>query len=239
MIKKGLLSVLILFITSANFVCGMEDGADAEVADITSVTRVISILDLPRSLVSLADDPSHPGYPAEEDMVRITDDSDEDGATIRLYGDGFELSYDEADLTGGTTMLHLAAAAGDITVLRIELQQHHVNVCDDEGLTPLHYAAKEGKVETVNELLSWDADIDAQDSKGRTSLFFAASRNRLHVVESLLASGANRNLATADGRTPLAVAESNWFEEVVMALDPDHPPLNVARAVHVDLGSSW
>ncbi len=53
-----------------------------------------------------------------------------------------------------------------------------VNAIDDEKLTPLHFAAENGHLEVVNELLKMEADMKARDDIGDTPVHKAAEEGR-------------------------------------------------------------
>ncbi|MCY4042723.1 MAG: ankyrin repeat domain-containing protein, partial [Candidatus Dadabacteria bacterium] len=52
--------------------------------------------------------------------------------------------------------------------------QSGVNARDENGDTPLHWAAGLGKTEAIRELLKAGADIEARNNEGRTVLMEAA-----------------------------------------------------------------
>ena len=56
---------------------------------------------------------------------------------------------------------------------------------------PLHHAARQGKVELVNQLLSQGGDPNERDEQGWTPLHHAVAQGRVAVVDALLAGGAD------------------------------------------------
>ncbi|KXZ42427.1 hypothetical protein GPECTOR_147g11 [Gonium pectorale] len=91
-------------------------------------------------------------------------------------------------------------------------------LAEEDGRTPLHYAASKGHLEGVKGLLWVGADVHAADEVGRTSLHYAASEGHKEVVKALLKKGASVNATDEVGRTPLRVAASNGHKEVVKVL---------------------
>jgi ankyrin repeat protein len=94
---------------------------------------------------------------------------------------------------------------------------------------PIHYAALEGSLEAVQDLLASGVDVDAIDRNGFTPLHFACQESRADVVETLLAAGAAVDPFDSWGNTPLfrAVFNAKGDPSVVRLLvgagaDPDH-----------------
>jgi len=80
--------------------------------------------------------------------------------------------------------LHIAAASGNIAIVQM-LKEHgaHINVQDDSGDTPLHYATREGQQAVVRYLLmECGADPLAKNEDGETPMDLAVSINELNVL---------------------------------------------------------
>ncbi|KAK8706574.1 hypothetical protein V6N13_050135 [Hibiscus sabdariffa] len=90
----------------------------------------------------------------------------------------------------GRTALHAAAMSGDAEATRIILRQRGslTKERDEDGHTPLHYAAHLGHSSVVAELLKWDITAAyATDKKwGMTPLLMAARQGHGHVVTMIL-----------------------------------------------------
>ncbi len=76
----------------------------------------------------------------------------------------------------------------------------------DRGTTPLHEAAKMGKLETVVLLLENKADVNNKDNDNKSPLYYAIANGHQKVVMRLLENGAEINSAAKDGTTPLHLA---------------------------------
>ena len=63
------------------------------------------------------------------------------------------------------------------------------NVCDDEGQTPLMYAAMNGHLESVELLLERGASSEMRSNSGWTALMYARNANESEVVKCLEARG--------------------------------------------------
>ena len=71
------------------------------------------------------------------------------------------------------------------------------------GATPLHAAARNGRLDVAKLLLANGADINAQRRDGESALGEAAFNDRLEVAALLIQSGSKMNLPGQDGCTPL------------------------------------
>ena len=73
-------------------------------------------------------------------------------------------------------------------------------------MTPLMYAAREGRTESARLLLEAGADVNAVDANGIAPLLLAIGNNRIELAELLLDRGADLNAVDWYGRTPLWAA---------------------------------
>jgi ankyrin repeat protein len=71
------------------------------------------------------------------------------------------------------------------------------------GMTPLHYAARQGHVEVAQLLIQAGADINVREANDITPLLMAVSNNKMAAARYLLDQGGNVNAADWYGRTPL------------------------------------
>jgi hypothetical protein len=102
-----------------------------------------------------------------------------------------------------------------------------VNARDEAELTPLYYAASNGRAEIVELLIGCGAHVDDADREGWTALSVAAKKGHLRVVELLIEKGANANIEVKNTYTPLNYAILNGHREVVerlLALEPGRYP---------------
>jgi ankyrin repeat protein len=95
-------------------------------------------------------------------------------------------------------------------------------VTDQEGLTPLHWAAKRGDHAMVELLIRKEGPIkilDIQDNHQRTPLCLAVLEGRATVVRILLEKGADPNIPGEKGRTVLHIAAAEGNGEILQILD--------------------
>jgi ankyrin repeat protein len=75
----------------------------------------------------------------------------------------------------------------------------NVNERDEDGMTPVMWAANRGYQDVLQILLDYGADINAQDSRETKTALMWAAPERLHIVEYLLSNGADPKIRTKDG----------------------------------------
>ena len=99
-----------------------------------------------------------------------------------------------------------AAASGDLDEVKRLVLDCGVDpkIKDEEGDTPLHYAALEGHLDIVKLLLEHGADPNVKDGFGETPLHFAALEGHLDVAKLLLEHGADPNVQGVEGNAPSA-----------------------------------
>ncbi len=71
------------------------------------------------------------------------------------------------------------------------------------GLTPLHFAAREGQADAARQLVAAGADIDAIAADGKTPLSLAIYNGHYELAGFLVDAGADVNRADAEGFPPL------------------------------------
>jgi len=65
-----------------------------------------------------------------------------------------------------------------------------INDKDESGNTPLHCAAKSGKLEVVEKLINMGADVNAKNEYGETPLKIAEDKGLISIIKLLQANGA-------------------------------------------------
>lgn len=82
----------------------------------------------------------------------------------------------------------------------------NVDALDDEEMSPLLHAAKQGDLSIVNLLLEHRAYIDAKDSRGYCALAYAVESNHTSVVQELLSRSPDLDVRTSSNETLLEIA---------------------------------
>ena len=129
-------------------------------------------------------------------------------------------------------LLDGAVASGDGRLAVIILSSARVPKTVLDLALPL--VAEKGDVESVKQLISLKADINAPGDKGRTALQAAAGQGHMEVVEKLLTEGADINALASghNGRTALQAAAEGGHIEVVERLLTEGANINAPASRH-------
>ncbi|KAK9295560.1 hypothetical protein QLX08_010156 [Tetragonisca angustula] len=134
-------------------------------------------------------------------LLRAARDADDTAleqiaAHVRKFGLA-DMDVNIVDSSGRTAISYMAGN-GASTMLELALSYDRVdpNVPDNEGNTPLHFAAQAGQTECLNILLQRcpDIQVDARNASGFTPLMKAALQGRTKCAKILLFAGANPTL---------------------------------------------
>jgi ankyrin repeat protein len=131
------------------------------------------------------------------------------------------------------TALHLAAHHGRLRVLRVFLRficnaagqqdpRLNVDVRDYRGCTPLHRAARAGRVTAARMLLSAGARRDVVDAEGKIPVVAAAARGHAEIVRLLLERGQTTGVRAREALAEaLGVAQCWKTAQAVLRVCPD------------------
>lgn len=118
--------------------------------------------------------------------------------------------------------------SGNIESLKTSVTKYNIE-SEHKGLTPLMWAAKEGKLEAVNILLEQHANINSINETGRTALIYAAEEGKADNVALLLKRNANVSIKDKEGNTALILAAANNHIEVVRVLIKNGAAINATN----------
>jgi palmitoyltransferase len=91
-----------------------------------------------------------------------------------------------------------------------------VNVIDNKGSTPLHWAAYSGSYQAINFLITWGSKLNMRDrDTGVTALHLAAMQGNTRIVRRLLIKGIDRTIKDFSGKTALDYAKESNFRTIV------------------------
>jgi ankyrin repeat protein len=123
-----------------------------------------------------------------------------------------------------------AAMKNDLAAVRSLIGKGDVNVAQGDGMTALHWAARNGNTEMVTLLVRAKASVKATTRIGAmTPLHLAAEMGHGTVVAALLAGGADAKAITATGVTALHYAALAGSPEAVTALAGKGADVNAAE----------
>lgn len=126
----------------------------------------------------------------------------------------------------GKTALHYACLQLhvdidlDIMKLLLGLSQakEAIDLKDDNGQTPIHYAARRGHNEGIKLLADYGASINVLDSYGFSPYLWAVIAGNNNTVKLLLSLGVDINSTDMDGKSALQWAASQGHRQVVELL---------------------
>ncbi|KAI4375920.1 hypothetical protein MLD38_013734 [Melastoma candidum] len=133
----------------------------------------------------------------------------------------FDAPVDAADINGYRAV-HVAAQYGQTAFLNHLVAVHNAeyDVPDNDGRTPLHWAAYKGYPDTIRLLLFRDASQERQDKDGCTPLHWAALRGNTEACTVLVHAGTKKELTIKDnkGVTPVDLAFDKGHRPVAIFL---------------------
>ncbi|KAL2537136.1 putative protein S-acyltransferase 23 [Forsythia ovata] len=128
----------------------------------------------------------------------------------------------EAADVNGYRAVHVAAQYGQTAFLNHIAANYHADfdVPDNDGRTPLHWAAYKGFADTIRLLLFRDACQGRQDKEGCTPLHWAALRGNVEACTVLVHAGTKQELMVKDkaGFTPVELASDKGHRHVAQFL---------------------
>ena len=115
--------------------------------------------------------------------------------------------------------LMMATARGDLWRVKWLVENGaNVNWRDEEGYTPMTWAAQHGHAPIVEYLASRFASVNPTDRAGYTPLMWAAQEGHVTTVEVLLKKGANPHVNDKRGATAMTLARWSGNERVYAVL---------------------
>lgn len=108
----------------------------------------------------------------------------------------------------------------DIKQLGTILEQgvDNINIQDQYGNTPLHYAASDNRPEMVDLLIEHGASLDSQNGSKHTPLFKAVQNNANEAALLLISLGANTDIEDVNGKKIAQIARDMDNITVLMNL---------------------
>jgi ankyrin repeat protein len=106
----------------------------------------------------------------------------------------------------GITELHLRSALNRHDKLKEVLaeEQLNINVRDNAGNTPMHYAARYNNIKIIKILDMAGADVNAQNNLGQTPLHYAFQAYEGEAIKMLRQRGSSTKIKDNNGVVPAA-----------------------------------
>ncbi|XP_022748621.1 probable protein S-acyltransferase 23 [Durio zibethinus] len=128
----------------------------------------------------------------------------------------------EAADVSGYRAVHIAAQYGQTAFLNHIIAKYHADydAPDNDGRSPLHWAAYNGSSDTIRLLLFRDASQGKQDKEGCTPLHWAVIRGNAEACTVLVHAGTKQELAVKDkaGFTPVQLAYDKGHRQIAVFL---------------------
>lgn len=105
----------------------------------------------------------------------------------------------------------------------------NVNLCMDDGTSPLYMACQNGYESTVQLLLHKEADINLCEEQGASPLYIACENGMSRTVCLLLLQSADVNLCKKNGAGPLYIACQKGHENTVKLLLNGSADVNLSK----------
>ncbi len=141
-----------------------------------------------------------------------------------------------SDVFDETPLMYSSAKVERINITKFLIKNGaNVNAQNNDGETPLMYAANGGNISTVMYLLDHKAEVNIKSSVGNTALMYAAQVNNPAVVRYLLENGADVNIQNEYGCNALtcAMASENGLCNI-MVLDNAHADFNMNNLANIN-----
>jgi ankyrin repeat protein len=152
-------------------------------------------------------------------IVDFLESGEKLSACVKVLMSSHDSHYYDPYLDKKMTGVHVAAYFGLEEVIKALLRNgHELESRDNNGRTPLSWAAENGYDTVVTLLLEKGAELELRDEDGRTPLSWAASYGNDTFVTLLLEKGAELESRDNNARTPLSWAARNGHDIVVTLL---------------------
>jgi ankyrin repeat protein len=140
------------------------------------------------------------------------------------------------DRTTGETALHISVKQHQDSWVGFLLNKGaNPDIRDNDGNTPLHYAALFGDITAMNYLVGMNAKVNQPNSRGETPLILAVHRRDPLLVRALMDAGADPKIADSmAGKSALDYAKDDPRGTAILKLLQDAKPAtkkNVAGPV--------
>src|SRR5688572_981019 len=125
------------------------------------------------------------------------------------------------------------------TIRTLLQQKADVNAAQVDGMTALHWAARQNDVEIVQSLLKAGAKVTASTRYGLTPIYLASVNGNATMLDVLLKAGADPNTANPGGETVLMTATRTGSVDAVKLLIERGAKVNATEGVRGQTALMW
>ena len=120
----------------------------------------------------------------------------------------------------GEPLINIAILSLDIDTVKLMLENGvEINLCNDQGVTPLMKAVESGNKDIVKLFMESNiVDVDAVDEDNNTALYRAIKNQYVEIAEMLVDKGADVNMVCENDYTPLDWAIFKRKDEMIKML---------------------
>lgn len=201
----------------------LEGGADANTVDPTGETTLMTaakVGDL-ESVRTLLDhgakvDTADPSFKQTALMIAVRENHPDVAGLLVKRGANVNAQTRTGETPGWVLPNSVPGFGHGIGIVRGGLPDRGSRYFIPGGLTPLMYAARDGRVEAAKILVDGGADLEKTDPNGITPLLMAISNDQMSTARYLIDKGARINVSDWYGRTPI------WTAVEVRNMDEDN-----------------
>jgi uncharacterized protein len=141
---------------------------------------------------------------------------------------------------GGDARLADAVMREDRNTVRTLLQQKaDINAAQADGMTALHWAARQNDLETAQMLIRAGAKPDVPTRYDVTPLYFACEKGSAAMIDLLLRAGVDPNSANPGGETALMTASKTGNVDAVKLLLDHGASINMKESQRGQTALMW
>nr|UVH70858.1 SHANK [Octopus bimaculoides] len=110
------------------------------------------------------------------------------------------------DLRYLTPLYYVVSKADPVCAELLLNERAIIGTTDEQGWFEIHQACRSGKVQILEHLIYYGADMDVQNASGNTPLHICAVTNQESCIRVLLFRGANKVIVNLNNQTPYEAA---------------------------------
>lgn len=201
----------------------LDAGADPNTVDPTGETALMTAskignVDAVRVLLDAGAkvDTADPAYKQTALMIAIRENRPDVVALLVKRGADVNAQTRTGETPGWVLPNSVPGFGHGIGIIRGGLPERGSRYFTPGGLTPLLYAARDGRLEAAKILADAGANLEKTDPNGVTPLLMAISNDQMSTARFLIDKGAKINVSDWYGRTPL------WTAVEVRNMDEDN-----------------